>query len=67
MDTTEEKSIIIIIIIPDAEASAYTAVDGTTSYDLFEELNSVNHKQVRSVLDGYDMREMSFRDATNLI
>jgi hypothetical protein len=67
VDTTEEKSIIIIIIIPDAEASTYTAVDGTTSYDLFEELNSVNHKQVRSVLDGYDMREMSFGDATNLI
>jgi len=36
VDTTEEKSIIIIIIIPDAEASTYTAVDGTTSYDLFE-------------------------------
>jgi hypothetical protein len=31
-------------------------LDGTTIDTLFEGKKSIDHKQVRSVLDGYDMR-----------
>ena len=42
-------------------------LDGTVIDALFEGKKSINHKQVRLVLDGYDMRAMTFRDATHLM
>ena len=59
-------------------ASAHTTVtkdamlpvlDGASIDALFEGMmkKSIDHKHVRSVLDGYDMRAMTFRDATHLM
>ena len=75
MNATEEKG---SRIIPDAAASAHTALtldallsvlDGAIIDALFEGMmkKSIDYKQVRSVLDGYDMRAMTFRDATHLM